>query len=293
MNAWNTVRNLWYAGNYWVRWAILIAALWPIAIAVAALTGWTFLTAVIALIPFVAIVFGLIATFDPLVIAAAGTSASGRKILTAAAAIIGAELAVGVFFSVVPVANNPGLIPLTLLTMVALVFLALSGTKGRAVAMLTLVLIGITAMFFFPKTSVSVVEAKARIDQVMADTVSGKEKSGGYPICAETAAGVKVTLAKPEAEVKLNSKCRSGWVELPNNGPRYHVRITSPGDLEIVFWDGRPPMLVGATESVWEGRIKNQTFRLRGEGEAKIILEPFSSAKPATTAPRSKVSAPA
>ncbi len=112
-----------------------------------------------------------------------------------------------------------------------------------------------------------------------------KSSASAYPICAETLGGVKVTFAKPEADVKLNPKCRSGWVELPNGGPRYRARITSPGDLEIVFWDGRPPMLVGATESIWAGYIQNQTFRLRGEGVAKITIEPLSTAPVAVPTP--------
>lgn len=148
MNAWTGFRNLWYAGNYWVRWAILILAFWPICIAVVAPIGSQGFTATVALLPLLPIVLGLIAVFDPLVIAAVGNFALGRKVLTVLATIIGAELAVGVFFSAVPVANDRGLIPLALLVMIAIVFFVLSGIKGKMVSLLIMVLVGIAAIMF-------------------------------------------------------------------------------------------------------------------------------------------------
>lgn len=68
-----TIGKLWHRGGIWARLAIVIIALWPVLITFAAFIGWSFLTAIVALLPLAAIVFGLIALIDPLVIAVIGT----------------------------------------------------------------------------------------------------------------------------------------------------------------------------------------------------------------------------
>lgn len=109
-----------------------------------------------------------------------------------------------------------------------------------------------------------------------------KKAAADYPLCAETADRAKLTFEQPRATVQLNPKCWSGWVELPNDGPKFDGRITSPGDLEYLFIDGAR-RFVGGKESLWAGTIRNSTFRLRGEGVATITIEPQAPKKKGTT----------
>jgi hypothetical protein len=149
------IRRLWSVGNYWARLAIIIVASWPLIIALTALIGWPALTVTVALLPLIAVVFGLIGLNprhprrrlrgQPLVIAAIG--AVWPRFLRTLALIIGTELAIGAYFAAVPVANDRGLIPLALLLLLAIIFLALSGWRGRVMSALVVVFIVLTAIF--------------------------------------------------------------------------------------------------------------------------------------------------
>jgi len=149
------IRRLWRVGNYWARLAIIIVASWPVLITLAAFIGWPALTATVALLPLIAVVFGLIGLNprhprrrlrgQPLVIAAIG--AAWPAFLRGALWIIGTELAIGAYFAAVPVANDRGLIPLALLLLLAIIFLALSGGARRVVAALVVVFVVLTAIF--------------------------------------------------------------------------------------------------------------------------------------------------
>ncbi len=268
MNSWVITRDLWYAGNYWARWTILTLVLWPILITITALTGWQFAIATVALLPLLAIVFGIIAALDPLVIAAIGTSASGRKILMSLAMIIGVELAVGVFFSAVPVANDRGLIPLALLTMVAIVFFMLSGMKGKLVTVLVAVLVGIAAVMFMGGREEIVKKANASVSAKAAD----------YPICADTEEGATLTVEKPTAELPLDKSCWSGWVSLPDN---YDFKADNGkgGELKVMLFNGklRSTRGDGKGGKLWDGNIGTSSFRLLGNGVAKITATPKAS----------------
>lgn len=142
-----TIGKLWHRGGIWARLAIVIIALWPVLITFAAFIGWSFLTAIVALLPLAAIVFGLIALIDPLVIAVIGTV--WPKFLKTSALIIGTELAIGVYFSAVPVENERGLIPLALLLLLAIIFLVL-GQKMKIIASILIILfLSLTLIFIF------------------------------------------------------------------------------------------------------------------------------------------------
>jgi len=149
------IRALWIIGNRWLRWAIVIVASWPALIAFAALVGWPTLTAVVALLPLVAVVFGLVGfnprrprrrlQGQPLVIAAIG--AAWPRFLKAIALVIGTELAFGAYFAAIPVANDRGLIPLALLLLLAISFLAMSGSVKKVMSALVIAFIVLTAVF--------------------------------------------------------------------------------------------------------------------------------------------------
>jgi hypothetical protein len=111
--------------------AIIVVASWPLLVTFAAFVGWPALTATVALLPLVASVAGLVAFLDPLVIGAIG--AVWPKFLKAAALVVGTELAFGVYFTIVPVANDRALIPLALLLMLTIAFIAMSGAGVKRV----------------------------------------------------------------------------------------------------------------------------------------------------------------
>lgn len=140
--------NLWGVGNFWLRVAILIVASWPVFAAFAAFSASPAFTAAVALLPLFAGVLVLLLAFDPLFLAALGTFGFGRSVLAVLGTIIGAELAIGVFFSLVPFGRDPQLVIPALLVMAALAFFFVSGVKGRVVTVLMMVLMGITAVLF-------------------------------------------------------------------------------------------------------------------------------------------------
>lgn len=143
----NLLYELWRIGNYWLRAAIVIVASWPVPITLAAFIGWPALTATVALLPLFALVIVLMTIFDPLVLAALVPFGFGRRTLVGLAGIIGLELAVGAYFAAVPVANDRGLIPLQLLLIVGIAFLAISGFRKVAV-LLGVALVIVAAISF-------------------------------------------------------------------------------------------------------------------------------------------------
>lgn len=144
-------RQLWKTGNDWARWALALTAAWPLVISLVAVIGYRPLTSAFGLLPVLAIVFVLVAWTDPLVIpilAAVHVSRSGIQWL---ATILGTELLLSVYFTLVPVHNDPGLLPLLLLVAAAQLFLALgiqTGHTGAVQTALWALLAVITVAFF-------------------------------------------------------------------------------------------------------------------------------------------------
>ncbi len=148
---WAIFVALWNTGNRIARAAILLIVLWPILICGVALIGSPAVTSIAALIPVVAIAFSIIAAIDPIIIAVVAAFKKGRTVLAWIATIIAAELVLGVYFSIVPVWNDRGLVPVVVLVAVAIFFLAI-GTKGRiqktAISAMALIAIILTIIFF-------------------------------------------------------------------------------------------------------------------------------------------------
>ncbi len=149
---WAIIAAIWNTGNRWARWAIAIIVLWPFLLVVIALAGIPLLTSLLALLPIVSVLLLLLAFLDPLLVAALGTFHKGRIVLRWIATIIGMELVTGVYFSMVPVWNDPGLVPLLILVIIAILFLSL-GIQGKltkkTVAILAIIVVILTAIFVF------------------------------------------------------------------------------------------------------------------------------------------------
>lgn len=116
---------LWDTGNFWGRVFILSLVCWPLLLAAVAATGGnSTLTALLALIPFLTLVLGI--AIYPVIDVAVLALEEGRGILKWIAAIIGVELVIGVYFSMVPLSNDSGLAPLLVLVIAAIILLSLS-----------------------------------------------------------------------------------------------------------------------------------------------------------------------
>lgn len=156
---WNEVRefiaDLWYTGNFWARWAMAIFLIWPILIVLAVLFPVAVahvVVPIVALLPVAAIAFLLIAVIDPLAIGIIAVFQSGRRALRFVGAVMGIELAFGLYLALIPVGNRRGLVPVMLLAVVALPLLSLvPGSWGRWLrGFAVLVLLFVTILFFFP-----------------------------------------------------------------------------------------------------------------------------------------------
>jgi hypothetical protein len=144
--------SLWETGSFWARVAIAIVILWPFDVILAALLSPPRVVIVavplVALIPLLSVLFGIIAAFNPLVIAALGAIPAGRRVLGSIAAIVGTELAVGVYFSLVPVWRDRALVPVVVLASAAILFLSLAKKGSVVVRILIFLLLFFTLVFF-------------------------------------------------------------------------------------------------------------------------------------------------
>lgn len=144
------LQRLWTTGNLFARWALVVLVAWPPVLAVVAMLGSPALTATVGLVPVVALVFVFCAYVDPLVVPVLAAITYGRTGLQWLSTIFATELLLGVYFAVVPVHNDPGLVPLILLVGAALAFFSM-GTTSQATTQvrigLTILALVITALF--------------------------------------------------------------------------------------------------------------------------------------------------
>lgn len=144
-------RQLWKTGNDWARWSLALTAAWPAIISLVALLGYGPLTATVGLTPVVALAFVMVAWTDPLVIPVLAAVHVGRTGIQWLSTILGTELLLSVYFALVPVYADPGLVPLLLLAAATQLFLRLGiqGAPARsAQAALWLLITVITVAFF-------------------------------------------------------------------------------------------------------------------------------------------------
>lgn len=283
---WNWVLDIWDTGNHWARWAIAIFILWPIVVVLAALlpsAAARIIVPIIALLPVIAIAFLLIAVIDPLVIGAIAVFQGGRRALRFVGAVIGVELAFGLYLAILPVGNWRGLVPILLLTAIALPLLHLvPGVWGRWMRRFAIiVLVFVTFLSFFPNIAPALAERWWARETEVGQTIRTKgvgvilpafpKDAGQYPICADTEAGLDVTLAAREHQLQLHPDCWSGWVSMPT--APYTFRIKNRKPMEMRFWNGRR-LLAQPEDKIWLGDIGSSNFRLRGEEVVTIIVEP-------------------
>ena len=79
-------------------------------------------------------------------------------------------------------------------------------------------------------------------------------------------------VAHTSVKVKLDQEKWSDWVKLPPNST---FQIEPSGKwVAIKYWDGREwDSRKSQDSTTWRSNIPNGTFRLRGEGEATILVD--------------------
>ncbi len=151
---WEIVVDIWDTGNQWVKWALICILCWPLIPLAYGLWGSNVLVvnALVGLIPAIGFLIIFIARFvDPLVLAVLANVKKGRQVVQLLFTIVAGESAIGLYFTLVPVANNRPMIPVFVLTAITLIFFML-GVQGKWVAkvrvLLLLMMLGITGSFF-------------------------------------------------------------------------------------------------------------------------------------------------
>ena len=140
------LRTTWNVSDFSIKALYFLVLGWPILLAyVCAIGGGTKLTSALALIPFVA--FALALSISLAVDAVILTDPRGRKIFKWIMAIIGAELAVGIYLSALPLYNDPDLVPMVVLVLAAILVVQLSGKMKRIKTILWIFLIALTIVF--------------------------------------------------------------------------------------------------------------------------------------------------
>ncbi len=170
---WLVVKDLWEIGGRLARITILILLIWPIAMILTSLFAPQAVIALVTLLPLIGLVFVVVLNFNPLIFGAIAATPHGRTALSKLALVVGAELALGAFFSILPVANDRALLPLLLLVAIAAAFLAIGGAKKWIVWILVLATISISAIIFLggrsaaPKKASSILSSAEQIIEKM------------------------------------------------------------------------------------------------------------------------------
>jgi len=128
---WEIFQDIWATGNRWARWAIAIIVGWPILLLVYALGNppiWS--GSLMALIPVIALFILIMTRLDPMVLAVVMAFKKGRTVLSYISTIVGIELAIGVYCTLVKIGNDPELAMLLILLLATYIFLAM-GVKGN------------------------------------------------------------------------------------------------------------------------------------------------------------------
>ena len=275
---WAIIVVFWNTGNRWIRWALVIFMSWPVATIISAISV-PLLVPYIALLPLFTIVLLFIAWLDPLVVVAIAAFPKGRMALKWLAGIIAVELVIGIYLSVVPVINNPVLVPLLILVITAMVFLFISPIKNKwAKRILYVLVVIITIIFFLPNTMKAIKEKGKRWDERTAISLleeKPKQPTTAQPRVAEVERSICEGPAmyefagKTEISVPIRPECWSGWIDIPTDVAYYEINSGAEGWHERLQWNGEK-FFAGKGQAPWKPlrRASNGTFRLRGEGEA-------------------------
>jgi hypothetical protein len=152
LEIWNFILDLWDTGNFWARVAIALIAGWFILLVIFAIIPVPLLAQVMALLPIVEALLLLFAA--PVIITALAAVPQTRIAIRGVAWILLWQLLNGLYFSLVPVHADRGLVIPLIVAGAALLLLGFAAgitivTPQRVAAMLVLLIIAFTVIFFF------------------------------------------------------------------------------------------------------------------------------------------------
>lgn len=145
------LRRLWNYGGRLTRWAIGISVIWPFALfLVALLPDGRGIVPILALLPVAAGIYFLLVRINPLLVALPTALFQEARVLSRwMLAIVGLDLAIGIYLSIVPINADVGLASVLVLTGLAFLFLlAVPSRFGIIRWALMLIIIGLTVIFF-------------------------------------------------------------------------------------------------------------------------------------------------
>lgn len=145
------VPELWRRGNHITRLSIILITSWPVAIIIIALAGVPTLTAIVALMPAIALIVLAVQMKHPVLLPIFATIEGGQTVMRWIATIVGVELAIGLYFAIVPINNRPALVPILILAMLVALLLSVgvkSKITGFAKSAAVITIIVVTIMFF-------------------------------------------------------------------------------------------------------------------------------------------------
>ncbi len=302
------VAAVWQIGNRWLRRIAIFAIIWPVVMLVTAmeLPARIAVTVIpiIALLPIVALI--ILALQWPLAIATAATAEIGREAISTVATILGAELVIGLYFTLVPVSNDRGLAPLFLLSVLAIAFLRVGKVQGWIINTLTLLVVVLTLIFLLGGRDKvqEAVESAFHRSAVIIDNHPSASNPNYYRnyqthvICPDA---WKHDFA-PDAntdhfDITLHDGCFSGFVKLPARfiapGHSYWWQPLNPDpNWWVAFWyegQAAPKGPYGANGHP-ECDYCPIRIRLQGHGTIRYYTNDPPLPSPAS---RSEVSAPA
>src|SRR5579863_201573 len=219
--------------NLLLRIALFTALFWPLAVIVAAIlfaphVAQT-IVPIVDLVPLVAIFFLLVGA--PFALAIILQKPAARRGLLWLAAAIGVELSIGVYFSTIPVSKDAGLIPLLLLTALAIFFLRVGGIARWLVRIFAFLVVAITIVFLLGgrnKALNSVEKTFGEVNEIQ--TATGARTS------AEPSSGARTVQTSPEPS---SESARVAHRQPTNNAPV--PKLTAPPAQPIASDSEMPP----------------------------------------------------
>lgn len=261
--------------------AILAIVIPAIPALIGLISGWQWLISLAGLLwglmaLFLFLLAAPLGVFIEMLLGVVGLRARNQRAGRRYIIVTGSILLFGMFFALIanflPWRENPAMIiPLLLAAAILAVAGAVWGTsgileRGMVIFITSLVLVTSTASFFFPKTFAEFNSVRQKIDQGLADKLSGKAvSSADFPICAETEMVRVLNNDVKKIEIPVYPDCRSGWIDIQTRQKTNFRFYKKPegGFLEIYFMDGSK-RIIHENERVWLGDIPRLTFRLRG-----------------------------
>ena len=262
----DTVERLYELGNFEAKWAwrytLVLALGTPISeLLVAAntsrqVTAWYAMT--MSLLCFFALPIWKFSNWeDPLLLGVVAIPEKGRAALKAFGKLIAGFLAiefgvVGLYLSIVPIAEAPQLIPYLVMSVVALITFQLAGwSKWKTVP--AIVFGVVTVLFFLGGPE----HARTGMRQLTREAVTGSS----FPPIAPGAAEVTLTWGNPSVEIDVNCEYSSGWVTVPPDAK--FVISTPPGHYHRWrTWTNREFTDAPEGGTGWAGKLDCLKFRI-------------------------------